>query len=496
MRSFRFACFLAVFFLGGSAALVQAADLLSPTEAGRIGMVESWRRQLSAIGGAESLVDIVLHVEGERSRTFVEVTTGTGDESQVLHRINSETLDRFGNPIGMEEATRRARMEILRLRNRGIEAAVSERTAPQVRLYTLGADGTVEARDAESGELFWVVRHGNPRLPCGSLGVDDRFVTFTNGSQLLQLSTDDGKLIRQFSMAGSPLLGSVIAGDYALVPTTRPGMEGFPLLDPDIYPFLEFTAGRATAEPAASPGSTIAAWGTEAGFVYVMDTFGEPSLLFRFACDGEVNSEVAAASEDRFFFGTDRGRVYAVKATRTGEILWRKSVDQPISDTAFLDGDSLYVRTLYNNLFCMGVADGEAKWGGPATQVSAILASSDEHLFVRTNTQQLGVLGKASGARVSVVPAIVGDRYVVNRHTDRLYLLGAGATLQCLRPADSEMPVIKTTIKPPPETDESADEPTEAPAEPATPATPGDDAEPFGTGDDPFGDGGLGDIFN
>lgn len=496
MRSFRYACFLAIFALCGPAVLAGAADLLAPTEAGRIGMVEAWRRQLSVIGGSQSLVDVELHVEGERSRTFVDVTTGSDDERQVLLRIDSEKVDRFGNPIGIDEAMRQARMEVLRLRNRGVEATISESSAPQVRLYTLGADGTVEARDAESGELFWVVRHGNPRLPSGSLGVNDRFITFTNGSKVLQLSTDDGRLVREFAMSGSPLAGTAIVGEYSLVPTTRAGMEGFPLVNPDLYPFLEFTAGRANAEPAAARGSTIAAWGTDAGFVYVMDTFGEPSSQFRFDCDGEVQSEVAAASEDRFFFGTDRGQTYAIKATRTGQFLWRKGLDEPIIDAAFLDGDRIYFSTIYNHLFCLDVATGEEKWGRPSSRVKSVLASTDEQIFVRTNTFQLGILSKSTGAKMSTVATTIGEQYVTNRHTDRLYLLSDGGTLQCLRPAGSEMPVIKTTIKPPSESEESAGDPrAETPDEAGTPTIdPSEDADPFET-DDPFGGDNPDDIF-
>ncbi len=504
MNTIRFACLLAalgsgLFPLGGAAAPATAADLLSPTQAGRLGMVESWRRQLSAIAGSQSLVDISLHVEGARTRTFVEVKTGEGDASEILLRIPTDQVDTFGNPIGLEEAERRGKMEVLRLRHRGIEARVDKATFPQVRIYTLGNDGTVEARDAETGELFWVVRHGNSRLPYGSLGVSDDYVSFINGSQVFQLSTDDGKVVNQFPLAGSSLAGCAIAGDYVLVPTTRAGVEGFPLTETDRYPFLEYTAGRATAEPQASPGSSLAAWGTDAGLVYVMDTYGKPSLLFRFDCDGVVLAQVAAAAGDRFFFGTDSGLVYGLKATRTGEVLWRTSLDQPVDDAVFLDGDRLYVSTFYNNLFCLELVGGEAHWAAPASRVSSVLAATDDQLFVRTNTQQLGVLTKATGAQVSSAPITIGDRFVANRQTDRLYLLGVGGTLQCLRPVGSDMPKIKTAIKPPPESDAREEPAPAAPAEPTPPdpaAPPTDDSDPFGPADsDPFGDEGFGDVF-
>ena len=95
MNIIRFACLLAalgggLFTLGGSAAPLAAADLLSPTQAGRLGMVEAWRRQLSSIAGSQSLVDTKLHVESARTRNFIEVKTGQADETEILLRIPTD----------------------------------------------------------------------------------------------------------------------------------------------------------------------------------------------------------------------------------------------------------------------------------------------------------------------------------------------------------------------------------------------------------------------
>lgn len=471
-------CLTAATFLLPVAA-VSAADLMSPTDASRIGMVENWRRQLSLIGGAQSAVDIQLYVDGTRKRHFVEVSHEKDGETHVLSRTDVNQLDAFGKPIGLEEARRLASLQVMRWKRRGITATMTENEVPQVRVYTLCKDGTVEARDAETGELYWLTRNGDPYQPCLSLGIDDEYVTFLNGSTLYQLSAETGKVVRETAITGTPALGSVIAGRYALVPTVRGGIEGFPLYDSEEYPFMEFVAGRATAVPARAPGTTRTAWATDAAYVYVMETEGKPSVIFRFDTDGVVSSELAAAEGDRFFFGSENGHVYGIRATRTGDVLWRHSIGQPIYNTAFVSDNRLLVSSVYKNLYCLELATGAALWKGPVTQIDTVLGSSEENIYARTSSNQLTVIGAKSGARIADVSNISVENVVINRLTDRLYLVGAGGMLQCLRPVDSVLPKLKVT---PDET--ATPEASPADIEPTAPKP----ADPFGAGmaADPF----------
>ncbi len=428
-------------------ASVRAEDLMAPEMASRVGLVENWRRQLSLIGGAKSAVDIQLHVEGNRERHFVEVTREKDGVVEVLSRRDVNELDKYGKPLGVKEARRLASLEVLRWRRRGIETKLAENKIRQVRLYTLGSDGTIEARDAETGELYWVTRNGDPDLFCGSMGIDDDYVTFINGTVLYQLSAETGKLIRQTTLAGTPSMGSVIAGEFALVPTVRGGIEGFPLYDSDMYPFHEIVAGHATAKPVRAPGTTRTAWATDLRFVYVMETEGTPSVIFRFPTDGIVSSELAAAEGNRFFFGSENGHVYGIRATRSGEVLWRQSIGQPIYSTAFVSGERLFVSSVYKNLYCLELATGKHFWKGPVSQIDQVLGSSEDHIFARTNSNRLTVINAASGTRVADVSQINLQHFVTNRLTDRLYLIGAGGMLQCLRPSNASLPTFKVAAE-------------------------------------------------
>jgi hypothetical protein len=123
----------------------------------------------------------------------------------------------------------------------------------------------------------------------------------------------------------------------------------------------------------------------------------------------------------------------------------------------------------------------------------------------RDRQHHLVLVDEATGNINGRFNSVFVEKVVINQDTDRCYLVGTGGMVQCLRPADTELPVFLRTITPPgstsPETTESkkptADQPTapagDAPAadpfgagaEPAMPA-----ADPFGAGEpmaDPFG---------
>lgn len=493
-----------------------AGELLSPEQASRAGLVQSWQQQLRLINGAASIVDIQLHVERERKRQLVEVTQQVDGESHVLLRIPVDQLDELGQPIGLDEARRRAAMEVRRFARRGIEATVSETSVPEIRLYTLGTDGAVEARDAETGHLLWVNRYGDRRLPYGSLGVDDRFVTFVNGSTLVQLSAEDGRLEGVTRTQATPAFGASIVGQYAMVPTLRGGIEGHPLDDLDSYPFIETVAGRALAEPVSAPGSTLAAWPTDRQFVYVMDMQGTPSVLFRLNTDGSVRSPAVAArgqTGDRFFFASDSGQVYGLLATRSGQVLWRQSLGQPVYSPVFLGADRLLVTSVYGSLFCLDITNGAHAWSSPVRQVDDVLCIAGNKVFVRTSAHHLAAVDVATGARVLALSDVTTQHYLVNDKTDRLYLLSDGGAMQCLRPVNAELPNLLVPIEAPPAQPDAAEPPTQpsdsqpdgpfdasgqnpfaAPSDGQTPAVdpfavpagePADD--PFG-GANPFGD--------
>lgn len=484
-----------------------AKDLLTPAEAQQIGMVESWHRQVGATGGAQAIVDMQLWVQQDTQRQFVEVfQTGASGQETVLERISTEMRDAFGNPIGLGEAERQAKLSVLKLKRRSIAAQTRTTSVNQVRLYVLSRDGLLSAYDAESGEQLWAVRLGNPALGYGTLGIDDHYVTVLNGTSMFQIRASDAEIAdsdgglprrlpagrplapRRFD--GIPLHGAVHSGEYVIVPITRNGIETYRLDGTSIQPEFEIFAGQALIKPAVYPGSTRVMWPTDREFVYALETDGKPTMLFRLETQGLVEGGITAASDHRFFFGTTGGRVYGLRATRIGEVLWNQSLGEPFYQAPFVSQQNVLFVSSYGHLHNLSAETGEPLWSQPTYGVNRIFADLGNQLVGRDRDQFLLLIDSQSGRITQRLRNVRVAYPVINQETDRIYVVSEGGMVQCLRPIQSELPTFLRKFEAPPAETEAAPEQVEpAPAAPAEPAETPEPVDPFGGGADPFGGG-------
>ena len=510
---------LVVATLTGSA--IQAQDLIPPNIAEDLGLIESWSRPIASPAGAQSIVDQQLFVHEKDPDEFIEVTLSTGKpatakpaaakpatakaadangapadsaaesadaaQGKVLVRISTNRVGAGGKVLGTEEAQRLADNEIRRLKRRGIEATTSTRSVPRVRLYSISNDGTLECRDAETGKPVWMVRIGDRRLPYGAIGVNEEYLSITNGANLIQLEASTGEVLEQVRTLGAPVWGAINSGNYAMVPTIGGGVEGYPLSDPTRDPFREHVAGNTLALPTKAPGSTKIAWGTDRGFVYVMEMQGNPSVEFRLNTDGIVSGRIASATDDRFFFGSESGQVYGLQATRSGRVLWSVPFGEPFYNEPIIAGDQVLLRSTYGNLYSLSIDSGIMKWEAPTSNVADLLGAFGDHIFVTTLTGSMAVIDGESGKRVGAYNEVRPDRLLVNKLTNRLYLVSESGDVQCLRPIESELPVFN--IQPKMEEVAEVEEKPKAKV-PTSPFDAGG-GDPFGAGGgDPFGAGG------
>jgi outer membrane protein assembly factor BamB len=418
----------------------------------------------------------------------------------VLVRIASNRIGANGKVLGLEEAQRLASNEIRRLKRRGIEATTNVRTVPRVRLYSLANDGSLECRDAETGEPVWMVRVGARRLHYGALGVNEDYVSVTNGANLIQVDAATGEVIQEVRTLGAPLLGVINSADFAMIPTIGSGVEGYPLSDTTRDPFREIVAGETLALPTKAPGSTLIAWGTARAFVYAMEMQGTPSVLFRLNTDGIVSGRIASASGDRFFFGSEAGQVYGLQATRSGRVLWSIPFGEPFYDEPIVAGDQLLIRSTYGNLFSLGIDSGIMSWARPTPNVDDLLGAFGDHIFVTSMTGSLTVIDRESGKQVASFNEVRPTRLLVNKLTDRLYLVSESGDVQCLKPVGSDLPTFNIQPDLEPKTEDEVEPKPKPGASPFDPAASdpfgAGGADPFGAGGaDPFGGGAMGDPF-
>ncbi|TWT79163.1 outer membrane biogenesis protein BamB [Planctomycetes bacterium CA13] len=507
-----------------------AAEFFTNAQASRLGLVEVWRRQIEVPLNAQSIVEQQLYVHINNPRQYVEVVRGlktaedTGEESadakasetpadqdskpqsplaelDVLLRIPTDRVNSFGQPIGKEEAERLARNEIRRLKRRGIEARIENRTVSRVMLYTLSDDGTVDCRDAETGEPSWMVRVGERRFGYIGMGVGEEYATIVNGGNVIELDVNNGEIVTQTTTTNTPMYGAVQCEGYTIFATIRNGIEAYPLVDPTLIPFRETVAGRALKLPVIAPGSTRLAWATDQGFVYCMEAGGaEPVVLFRLKTDGIVSGRLAAASGRRFFFGSEAGQVYAVKGTRSGKVLWSRPYGEPFFEEPVVEGNQLLIRSAYGNLFSLDTETGLLTWDDVATGVDHLFGVVDGKIYATTTTSSIGVWDLKTGRRIETLTGMRPQKVLRNIATDRLYLVGSSGHVQCLRPdrPSAELPSLGkgfgedlmeleaelVEAKPEKEVEVQEDFTPDSGADPF-----GGDADPFGSGADPFGGG-------
>ncbi len=518
----RFSLVFAVTLLAAlQPSIVASQDLMPPDVANRLGLTQSWVRPINAPFGAQSIVDQQLYVHQTDPIEYIEIVQADAEapklepgsasasdppaptNAKVYGRID---ISRVGMPTieaGRAEATRQATNEVRRLKRRGIEAKLETRKVPRVNLYSIASDGMLESRDAETGEIHWTRLVGDNRLPYQAIGVNDQFLSVINGSTLIQVDITNGEVMETVQTRGTPMFGAINAGDFAMIPMIGGSVEGYPLTDPTRDPFLRSSAGSTLAMPTKSPDSTLVAWGTDQGYVFVAESSGKPSILFRLKTDGIVSDRIASASGDRFFFGSENGQVYGLRATRTGEVLWSQPFGEPFYNQPIVVGNQVLISTTYGNLVSFNADNGLPTWNSPVSNVNKLIAAFDGRLYLTTVSGALGVVDIKTGEMIDIIYNVRPEHLLVNTQTNRLYLLSDRGDVQCLRPVDSELPTFTSAP------DLSADQPvaTKEKAEQPKAKSPfdvsdensmdGGDADPFGGSNDggnadPFGGDGDG----
>ena len=485
----------------------RADDLVSTTVLDHLGLTQSWARPITAPWGADSIAHQELVVMEDQPVEYLELVevadaasaqpadegqpAGGVPEPKLLARLRIDLIPANGHLSSREEAERRANNEIRRLKRKGITAETRTRSVPRVHLFSISRDGTLESRDAETGEPIWMIRVGDPILPYLALGADQKQVVVVNGPNLYQVDAANGEVMSEVTTIGAPAFGATIAGDFAMVPMIGGGIECYPLRDLTLDPFLERVEGDTLALPIRSPdvGSSRTAWGTDGGFVYVMEMQGVPSLLFRLKTDGIVSGRIAAAKGNRFFFGSEGGQVYGIRATRSGEVLWSKPIGEPFYNEPIVYGDQVLIRSAYGNLFSLDAATGDRTWASPVRGVGDLMGVIDGNLYLTTLSGQCVVIDLVDGSLVSAPTDLRPANFVLNSMTNRLYLVGDQGDVQCVHSEGDSLPTFHHELSKPMKVEDTTTQPA-GNVKPNQPAANGNN-DPFGAGgNDPFGAGG------
>lgn len=517
-------------FNSATAQQYSQADLMPLRMADSLGLEQAWLKNISAPFGRQSIVDQTLYVDSQNVIEYLEIIDSKAsgdkmsgqkpamageagdamamakmvDDAKVLARFRLGQIGESGRPIDKAEAERLANNEIRRLKRFNVSATTRMIETPQVLLYSLANDGTLERRDAETGELDWRIVVGKQALGYGSLGVGTKNLIVTNGGNLIQVRASDGLIVDELRTGRPPRFGATVSGNFGLLHTTGGNIEAYPLDDVTLDPYIEHVQGSALTTPVRIPSSARVGWSTDRGYVYVMELEGTPATLFRLKTDGLVPGGLSAADGKRFFFASDAGQAYGLRATKSGEVIWVESIGEPIRSAPVVAGDRVLFLSVYGNLYCLDASTGERLWDEATSGIFRLHAAFDDKLYAVRTTGDLVAVHLEDGSVASSAGAFQPTSVLKNELTNRLYILSDQGMVQCLRPTNSPLPQLLTAVerrvepitgedaKPEREEKSPADDPFNKPADDPFGAG-GNDPFGAGAGDDPFGVGKGGD---
>lgn len=472
---------LSLIFASWLAPVAEADEgMISPVDAGRVGLVVQWFSQLE-VSDASALVDVALVIDENRATTFFEVAGG-----RLREIISEHDLSPFGEPFGVEGAAAFAaiRQEIMQARlKRDLKedaVTVEKVTVPYTTLYTISRTGQLNSIDAESGELRWRVDVGSREYPTIGLGASKTHLAVVNGSSVYCLDASNGKTMWSKNLAEGVSGSPVVNEHFIFVPTSEGRLEAIPLDSKGTGRTVYVAVGKPATSLSPLLEGTSVAWPTDRGLtVAPADEIG--SMRFRVRSDSPVEAQPVSHA-GVFYVASREGFIYAV-AEATGALLWDFPTGERIRKAPVPLGDDLFVITENNHLhkFDARTGDSSEGWDRPLEGIRQFVGASETRIYVLSTLGQLVALDRKSGSSVGAVSDSLSLRSFTNRQTDRIYVCHSSGLVQCLRETGSPRPMFHTG-----DWTElaSTQEPGEA-AEAGRDPSPGDN--PFGQPDNPFG---------
>lgn len=511
---FRLATFSLVWLLGlcaiGALHAQSVRGIVSPEDLDRFGLERKWHTQIQVDRARSRLTYLTQHISPTRAVTLYEVHYN-GD----ILEFSEKLTDTFGDVIGKDKAKELAlaKVEELKVDHQAAVANAKEgetppeeprwetRVVPEITLYAVTDSALLQSLDGETGRTKWAKIIGNPAYPTYAAAANDEVVVCVNGSTLFVLDSEDGKEIYRRTTDGVPGASPAISDLYAHIPMVGGMMESYNLAEKydDIRYYRAF--GRNLSRPLTTTSSL--AWTTDRGHMYVGHA-DKTGIRFRLDANDSIVSSPAFLPPNMIVATSADGFCYCVQEFK-GDILWRFSTGQPISEgpAPIAKDDAVYVVTDENVMYKINTKEredrihsssgdpilvGEHVWA--KSGIYSFLGASEKRVYAIGASGRLTILDAKTGGRIGMLPFEGLDIKMRNVQTDRMFVGSSTGFIQCLHEKGNKYPVIHTGV------DEDLTPAQEVKqADPAEPKAGGGD-DPFapkGGGDDPFAPKGGGD---
>jgi PQQ-like domain len=449
-------CFFA--FLPFVSNATQAFDNLpTDAEAEKLGLVVHWRATAgkARFGFGES--NVVVWPHSRARKQILTIRVGNRIVEQIDASLISAELaaesekNKSKTPIptglGLEKAREKAKSIVQRYVRLGRQATIEEIDQPLTYLVSSSRDGGVEARNAETGELYWSTSIGNSKLPTFGPGVNDSFVALANGNELYVLDLASGLLLgkRRMLESASAVPRPV---DYLIyVPGVGGTLTAYEATNLEAEPITMRFTGSLTAQVVPSVDGRYVAW-PEKSNMYVAQAGRRFSQWFRLESSAPLRG-APQATKNGFVIASTAGMVYRTNLNQRNSLVWKENLSIQISRPLWVADDM--IMAIGDNGTCIAIEEttdpeskatiGRVKWVADTIGVRRILSVTPSRIYAQLNGGQLVVTDRATGKKIGMVNRQFAEG-LPNPVNDRVLLQSETGSMLCLREPESIYPVM------------------------------------------------------
>jgi hypothetical protein len=383
------------------------------------------------------------------------------------------------------------------------KAAEEDRSDHRFVLFAQSNRATLEAIDAETGQMLWSKMIGQPSHPSLPPGACGDLVATINGCTLYVMNRYTGDILFQTTVDGAPGGGPALSTVRAYVPMVNGMLLAYRLepvtdaakelgkIDPHaadmtddekkeakkkaeeerrqnirirqeyVPPLACSSTGRTLVQPLVTTQNSIEellAWVTDRGYLYVgrVDRRSKDALeaKHRLGSQGTFSSPPAylppnpkvLGDSGVVYAGSSDGNVYAMQE-RGGEMLWKFPASDPVIDSPVVIENRIYATTELGGMFCLSADKGKQIWWAP--DVLHFVAAGKNRVYASDKVGRLRILDARSGAMLDSLPTSAMPIKISNGLTDRIYLATEGGVIQCLREVEQPIPVVMNEARKP-----------------------------------------------
>ena len=467
----------------GSISRGSTNGVVSPTAASRLGLKRSWFTQVQLDRSRARVSHVRQYVSPSRFSTKHVVTWTDGKEVYT-----EESLDMYGDPLGVEGAEKAAKDRVQKLKDKDIQAELKTVMVPEVTLYVQTNRSTLQALDAATGRTKWVAQVGNRDYPSMAPGANDDYVGVVNGSTLYILDQESGKLAWERRLDQAPGAGPALTDEIIFVPTVTGKVEAYDVDNPRQPPWFYQATGRLLIQPTVATNSV--SWPTDRGYLYVGNR-DRTGVRFRLETRDAIAAHSTFLPPNKIFVGSLDGYAYCVHEF-SGDIIWRFSAGDPISEPPTVTKDALYLIAEGAGMYRINPEDGIEQWWSP--NIEKVLCASKDRVYCLARGNQFVVLDAQTGGRIDALNMRSLDLFHTNWQTDRIFVGTKTGVIQCLHEVGADWPTVHNVADPEDSARPQVKQIQEGDAPPAEggvkPVDPfGGGADPFAGGADPFAGG-------